>query len=173
MVILIGPSQLSGHAIDLVGIIIIITGTLSWAFGSLYSAHTKNQAPPLVSTALQMLAGGIFLFIFSFLLGDFKSFHVESVSGKSLAALGYLIVFGSWIGYTSYSWLIRVVPPSQASTYAYVNPLVAVLLGWLLGGESVTYQMLIAGACILPGVILILKSKSKSPVPKTNSIEEQ
>ena len=173
IVILIGPSQLSGHAIDLAGVIIIMIGTLSWAFGSLYSAHTKNQAPPLISTALQMLAGGIFLFILSFLLGDFKSFHVESVSGKSLAALGYLIVFGSWIGYTSYSWLIRVVPPSQASTYAYVNPLVAVLFGWLLGGESVTYQMLIAGACILPAVILILKSKSKSPVPETNPIEEQ
>jgi len=173
IVILVGPSQLSGQAIDLIGIIIIMIGTLCWAFGSLYSAHTKNQAPPLVSTALQMLIGGVFLFMLSFLLGDFKSFHVESISGKSLAALGYLIVFGSWIGYTSYSWLIRVVPPSQASTYAYVNPLVAVLLGWLLGGESVTYQMLVAGACILPGVILILKSRPKNPVPETNPIEEQ
>jgi len=173
MIILIGPSQLSGHAIDLVGTVIILVGTLCWAFGSLYSAHKKNQAPPLVSTALQMLNGGIFLGILSFLHGDFESFHVESISGKSFWALGYLIVFGSWVGYTSYSWLIRVVPPSQASTYAYVNPLVAVLLGWLLGGESITVQMLLAGACILPAVILILKSKPKAQMPATNPIEEQ
>ena len=89
---------------------------------------------------------------------------MENISEKSFLALAYLIVFGSWVGFTCYAWLIRVVPPSQASTYAYVNPLVAVLLGWLFGGEAITFQMLVAGAFILPGVILILKSKtSKAP----------
>lgn len=171
MVVLIGPGQLSGHAIDLVGAGVIMVGTLCWASGSLYAAHVKDVAAPLVSTGLQMLAGGLFLSVLALLRGDFAAFHVEAVSAKSWMALGYLIVFGSWIGYTCYSWLIRVVPPSQASTYAYVNPLVAVLLGWLLGGESITSQMLVAGAFILPGVILILKSKThqapaKSEIPE-------
>lgn len=172
MVVLIGPSQLNGQAVDLGGTLIIMTGTLCWAFGSLYAAHTKNMAAPLVSTALQMLAGGLFLSVLALFHGDFEAFHVEKVSNKSLMALGYLIVFGSWVGYTSYSWLIRVVPPSQASTYAYVNPLVAVLLGWLLGGESITTQMLLAGAFILPGVVLILKSKAKPVKPAIIPEEE-
>jgi drug/metabolite transporter (DMT)-like permease len=172
MVVLIGPGRLSGHALDLGGTGVILVGTLCWAFGSLYAAHAKDVAAPLVSTGLQMLVGGLFLTALALLRGDFEGFHVEDVTGKSLLALGYLIVFGSWIGYTSYSWLIRVVPPSQASTYAYVNPLVAVLLGWLLGGESITYQMLVAGAFILPGVILILKSKTRkeAALPVTKEV---
>lgn len=161
MVVLIGPGQLSGHAIDPVGTAVILVGTLCWASGSLYAAHAREVAASLVSTAVQMLAGGLFLMIMAFFRGDMAAFHVEKVSQTSFLALVYLIVFGSWIGYTSYSWLIRVVPPSQASTYAYVNPLVAVLLGWLLGGESITGQMLVAGAFILPGVLLILKSKTR------------
>jgi drug/metabolite transporter (DMT)-like permease len=171
MVVLIGPGQLSGQALDLVGTGVIMVGTLCWAFGSLYAAHVKDVAAPLVSTGLQMLVGGLCLAVLAGMRGDFDGFHVEAVSGKSFLALAYLIVFGSWIGYTSYSWLIRVVPPSQASTYAYVNPLVAVLLGWLLGGESITYQMLVAGAFILPGVILILRSKARK-APADPEVEE-
>lgn len=161
MVVLIGPRQVGTHAIDLVGSSFILLATLCWAFGSLYSAHARWTASPLIFAALQMLLGGLFLLLVALIRGDYASFHVETISGKSWLALLYLIVFGSWIGFTSYSWLIRHVPPSQASTYAYVNPLVAVLLGWLFGGESITYQMLIAGAFILPGVILILRSKKK------------
>lgn len=164
-VVLIGPGQLSGHTLDLAGTAAILVATLCWAFGSLYAAHARSTIPPLLSTALQMLLGGLFLLVLSLLRGDLAGFHVESLSEKSLLALAYLIVFGSWIGFTSYAWLIRAVPPSQASTYAFVNPLVAVLLGWLLGGEAITLQMGIAGAFILPGVILILRSKSrKAPV---------
>lgn len=171
MVVLIGPGRLSGHAIDLVGSCLILVCTLSWAFGSLYAAHVRDVAAPLVSTGLQMLAGGLYLTVMAWLRGDLDGFHVEEVSAKSWMAWSYLIVFGSWIGYTCYSWLIRVVPPSQASTYAYVNPLVAVLLGWLLGGESITSQMLVAGAFILPGVILILRSKAR-PTPATPATAE-
>lgn len=164
MVVLIGPNQLRGHAIGLAGTAAIMVATLCWAFGSLYAAHAKNMAAPLVTTALQMLLGGLFLMLLAFFRGDLEGFHMENISEKSFLALAYLIVFGSWVGFTCYAWLIRVVPPSQASTYAYVNPLVAVLLGWLFGGEAITFQMLVAGAFILPGVILILKSKtSKAP----------
>ncbi|MGV3503139.1 MAG: EamA family transporter [Adhaeribacter sp.] len=161
MVVLIGPGQLSGHAIDPAGTMVILFGAVCWAIGSLYAAHARDMAASLMSTAVQMLAGGLFLTLMAWLRGDLAAFHVEKVSQTSWLALLYLIVFGSWIGYTSYSWLIRVVPTSQASTYAYVNPLVAVLLGWLLGGESITLQMLVAGAFILPGVLLILRSKTR------------
>ncbi|WP_026462440.1 EamA family transporter [Adhaeribacter aquaticus] len=170
IVFLIGPGQLTSHAIDLGGSIIILGGAFSWAFGSLYAAHSKNLAAPLVSTSLQMLTGGLLLTFLSLVKGEFQLFHVEKLSVKSLLALAYLIFVGSLVGYTAYSWLIRVVPPSQASTYAYVNPLVAVLLGWLFGGETISLQMIVAGAFILPGVVLILKSKARpqrvKPVPE-------
>ncbi|WP_146900990.1 EamA family transporter [Adhaeribacter aerolatus] len=166
MVVLIGPGQLTGHALDMLGLGIIVFSTIGWTVGSLYSSVSKTLAPPLIHTALQMLAGGIFLLLMATLRGEVANFHVEQVSLKSWLAFGYLIVFGSLVGFNAYSWLIRVVPPSQASTYAYVNPLVAVILGWLFGGEAITWQMLLAGAFILPGVILILRAKAKNPKPE-------
>ncbi len=162
MIVLIGPGQLVGHSLDNRGLIIIVIATLAWSTGSLYSATAKVLASPLQTTAIQMLVGGALLLLASFITGELTQFQVVQISAKSFLAFGYLIVFGSLIGYTSYSWLIRVVPPSQASTYAYVNPVVAVLLGWLFGGESVTIQMLLAGALILAGVIMILKSRAKA-----------
>ena len=163
MVVLIGPGQLMGQALDMVGLGVITISTIAWAAGSWYSSVSKTLASPLIHTSLQMLIGGIFLLVLSILRGEVANFHVEQVSLKSWLAFGYLIVFGSLVGFNAYSWLIRVVPPSQASTYAYVNPLVAVVLGWLLGGESITLQMLLAGAFILPGVILILRARAKDP----------
>lgn len=166
MVVLIGPGQLTGHALDMLGLGIIVLSTIGWTIGSLFSSVSKTLAPPLMHSALQMLAGGFFLLIMATLRGEVANFHVEQVSLKSWLAFGYLIIFGSLVGFNAYSWLIRVVPPSQASTYAYVNPLVAVILGWLLGGEAITWQMLLAGAFILPGVILILRAKAKTPKPR-------
>jgi drug/metabolite transporter (DMT)-like permease len=166
MVVLIGPGQLVGHALDVVGLGCIVVSTIAWATGSLYSSTTKNLAPPLLSTAIQMITGGGLLLLLALARGEFSTFHVEQVSGKSLWAFVYLIIFGSLIGFTAYTWLIRVVPPSQASTYAYVNPLVAVLLGWLFGGEAISIQMLLAGALILPGVIMILRSRAKPTAPE-------
>jgi drug/metabolite transporter (DMT)-like permease len=166
MVVLIGPGQLRGHSLDMVGLGIIVISTIGWTVGSLYSSVSKTLASPLIHTALQMLAGGLFLLLMATLRGEVANFHVEQVSLKSWLAFGYLVVFGSLIGFNAYSWLIRVVPPSQASTYAYVNPLVAVVLGWLFGGEAITLQMLLAGAFILLGVILILRSKAKAQEPE-------
>jgi drug/metabolite transporter (DMT)-like permease len=145
----------------LVGLAFIISSTISWTIGSLYSSVSKTLAPPLLHTALQMLFGGAFLLLLATIKGEVQTFHVEQVSVKSWLAFGYLVIFGSLIAYNAYSWLIRVVPPSQASTYAYVNPLVAVILGWLLGGESIDPLMLVAGGLILLGVILILRARAK------------
>lgn len=161
IIILIGPGNLVGEGLDLKGLVIIIFGTMCWALGSWYSSTSKNLAPPLLNSAIQMVIGGFILLTIAFLKGDVQEFHLSEISPKSFLAFGYLIVFGSLIAYSSYSWLIRVAPPGQVSTYAYVNPMVAVVLGWLLGGESLTMQMLLAGALILPGVILILKAKEK------------
>jgi drug/metabolite transporter (DMT)-like permease len=166
MVVLIGPGQLSGHSLDMLGLGIIVFSTIGWAVGSLYTSVSKTLAPPLIHTALQMLVGGTFLLLLATVRGEVANFHVEQVSLKSWLAFGYLIVFGSLVGFNAYSWLIRVVPPSQASTYAYVNPLVAVVLGWLFGGEAITWQMLLAGAFILPGVILILRARAKVQKPE-------
>jgi drug/metabolite transporter (DMT)-like permease len=171
MVVLIGPGQLMGQALDMVGLGVITISTIAWAAGSWYSSVSKTLASPLIHTSLQMLIGGVFLLVLATLRGEVANFHVEQVSPKSWLAFGYLIVFGSLVGFNAYSWLIRVVPPSQASTYAYVNPLVAVVLGWLLGGESITLQMLLAGAFILPGVILILRARAKDPKPEVVAAE--
>ena len=162
IVVLIEPGQLVGQSLDLVGLGFIISSTIAWTIGSLYSSVSKTLAPPLLHTALQMLLGGFFLILLAAFHGEMQSFHVEQVSVKSWLAFGYLVMFGSLVAYNAYSWLIRVVPPSQASTYAYVNPLVAVILGWLLADESISWQMLVAATFILLGVILILRARAKA-----------
>lgn len=173
IVVLIGPGQLTGQALDVVGLGIIIMSTIGWTIGSLYSAVSRTTAPPLMHAALQMLTGGILLLLMAGLRGEVANFHVEQVSAKSWWAFGYLIFFGSLVGFNAYSWLIRVVPPSQASTYAYVNPLVAVILGWLFANEAITWQMLLAGAFILSGVILILRAKGKKPKLQAEEVTTQ
>lgn len=161
IVTLIGPQNLMGQGkLDVMGLLVIVFSTVSWAFGSLYGARNKNAAAPVMSTAMQMLIGGILQLLTGSLLGEYTQLNPAAFSAKSLWAFGYLIVFGSLIGFSSYSWLIRVAPPHRVATYAYVNPLVAVLLGWLFGGEAVTWQMLLAGLLILPAVVLILQANA-------------
>lgn len=173
MLTLIGPENLMGQGkMDVVSLLVIIVSTVSWAFGSLYAARSKKAAAPLMSTAVQMIVGGILQLMVGVLLGEPAELNLAGFSTKSILSFGYLVVFGSLIGFSSYSWLIRVAPPSRVATYAYVNPLVAVLLGWLFGGEAVTMQMLLAGLLILPAVILILqanatKEKTAPPVAAT------
>lgn len=170
---LIGPENLQGHGkLDMVSLLVIIFSTVSWAFGSLYAAGSKNAAAPIMSTAFQMITGGVLQLVLGALLGEFSELDVAAFSAKSIMAFGYLVVFGSLIGFSSYSWLIRVAPPSRVATYAYVNPLVAVLLGWLFGGEAVTIQMLLAGLFILPAVLLILQANATTEKKAVTSIHE-
>ncbi|WP_146153476.1 EamA family transporter [Adhaeribacter arboris] len=159
---LIGPDNLMGQGkIDVFSMLVIIISTVSWAFGSLYAARGKNVAAPLMSTAIQMITGGLLQLVIGAFLGEYNALNFAAFSGKSILAFCYLVVFGSLIGFSSYSWLIRVAPPSRVATYAYVNPLVAVLLGWLFANEAVTFQMLLAALFILPAVILILQANAK------------
>jgi drug/metabolite transporter (DMT)-like permease len=150
-------------SVDLLGAAVLVLAALSWAWGSLYGQKAPLPDSPLVSTGMQMLAGGALLMVISILTGEPGRFVLAEVSTRSLLALGYLVVFGAIVAMTAYVWLLRVAPPVLVSTYAYVNPVVAVFLGWAFAGEPLTAGTLIAAAVILAGVVLITTSQGKKP----------
>jgi drug/metabolite transporter (DMT)-like permease len=154
--VLIGPPQTGSHGgnVDLIGAVVLILASLSWAMGSLYSRQAPLPSSPLLGTAMEMLAGGAGLFLLGILTGEFHQLNLANISVRSLMGWGYLIVFGSWIGLTSYTWLLRAAPTPLVSTYAYVNPVVAVFLGHFLGAEPLTFQMLIAATIVVGSVAL-------------------
>jgi drug/metabolite transporter (DMT)-like permease len=160
--LLLGPARLGGQRIDLLGAAVVLFAALTWAVGSLLSRRFAPTASPFQATALQMLAGGALLLVASAVTGEWGRFSFAHVSARSLAALIYLMVFGSLVGYTIYVWLLRVADPSRVSTYAFVNPVVAVFLGWALADETVTLRMLVAAAVIIAAVVLITLESSSS-----------
>ena len=137
------------------GALALIVAGLCWAGGSLYVKHNPTSGSSWMNAAAQMLCGGAGLLLVGILFGE--PFRTEwwRISTRSLVALGYLIVFGSWIGFSAYVWLLKVSTPTRVSTYAYVNPVIAVLLGWALLGESITVSMLKGALLILAGVVII------------------
>lgn len=150
-----------------VGVVMVIVSAIAWAIGSMYATRATVPDSPMLSISLQMLAGGAMLFLAGSLAGEWQALEFDEVSAKSGLALVYLTLFGSLIGFTAYSWLLGVVSPSMASTYAYVNPVVALILGWSLGGEIITIPMLLASAVIIISVIMITLAKpAKKAVPE-------
>jgi drug/metabolite transporter (DMT)-like permease len=149
-------------SVDRLGALAIVLGALSWAAGSLYSRGAPLPRRPLVSAGLASVCGGVLLLAVSVAGGELGEAHVSS---DSLLALGYLTVAGSFVGFTAYVWLLRVAPISLVGTYAYVNPIVAVFLGWALLGEEITVQMAVAGAAIVLSVALIVRASGASPEP--------
>jgi drug/metabolite transporter (DMT)-like permease len=147
-----GPGQ-----IEVVGAAVLLVSSISWAAGSLYSRRAPLPRRPLVGASMQMIAGGAMLGVVGLALGEGS--HVSHVSGASLGALAYLIVFGSLIGFSAYIWLLRAAPTSLVSTYAYVNPVVAVFLGWAVESEPIGARTLVAGAMILLAVALIVRTR--------------
>jgi drug/metabolite transporter (DMT)-like permease len=153
---LVGPDRLlGGGRADLVGAVVVVLGSFSWALGSVYSRHAATPASPFLSTAMQMLGGGAALLVLSVSLGEPWAFEASAVSLRSVLGLLYLIVLGSIVAFSAYIWLLRVSTPTRVSTYAYVNPVIAVLLGWALAGEALTARMLVAATVIVSGVALI------------------
>ena len=136
-------------------VLLLILSTGLWAYGSLYAQRAHLPASPLMTTAVESLVGGAVLSIMSVATGEPWALAGHSVSLKSLLALGYLIVFGSIVAYTAYGWLLKHAPPALVSTYAYVNPVVAVALGWAFDNEAITIWTLIAAAVIVSSVVLI------------------
>ncbi|HVG19150.1 MAG TPA: drug/metabolite exporter YedA [Blastocatellia bacterium] len=162
MVVLIGPVGIAGDSqVRFAGAALLVVATLSWAAGSLYAARTKVADSPLMTAAAQMLAGGALLLLAGLVTGEAGRFDAGQMSLRSIAAFGYLIIFGSLVGFTSYSWLLKVTPPSLASTYAYVNPVVAVLLGWAFAGEPLTLRTMLAAAIIIAAVVIITSYRAR------------
>lgn len=139
----------------LAGGLVVIGGALSWAFGSILSRELPLPASPRMSTALQMLWGGLFLSVAGALVGEWSRWSPGATTARSVAALAYLIVFGGVIAYGAYVWLLRVAPAGRVATYAYVNPVVALLLGWALADEPLTPRTWTGAAVILGSVVVL------------------
>jgi|CXWL01.1.fsa_nt_gi drug/metabolite transporter (DMT)-like permease len=165
--LLVGRDGLAGHgAVHPMGALALIIAALSWASGSLYSRGAPLPKSPMLATSLEMLCGGAALVVVSLALGEPQGFDLAAVSLRSLLGLGFLVFFGSLIGFTAYIWLLGVAKPAQVATYAYVNPVVAVLLGWLFHGEPVTARTFLAAGVIIAGVAVITLSRGRSkPLP--------
>lgn len=153
--VLVVPGGASG-AIDAAGLVTLVGATLSWATGTFLSPRLAMPRNALASTAYQMLAGGLFLLAAALPLGDYARMHPAGVSTASVVSLGYLVVFGSLLAFSAYTWLLQHAPVSVVATYAYVNPVIAVLLGTLVLREPVTPTMIGGAALILAAVAFIV-----------------
>ncbi len=157
IILLVGPGHLlDGRGVHLGGAVVLFLASLSWAVGSLYSSKARLPDSAVLSTGMQMLAGGVVLTIFGTLMGDWSRLVWQNVSARSLFSLAYLAVFGSIIGFSSYFWLLRNTTLTRASTYAFVNPVVAVFLGWAFANEAITSRTLSATAIIVVAVMLVI-----------------
>ena len=141
--------------IDPLGAAVLVLATMSWAIGSLYSRQAALPVSPLLGTGMEMLIGGLGFVALGTVTGEWDRLNLAAISRESWLGLGYLIVFGAWLGFGSYMWLLRVAPTSLVSTYAYVNPIVAVFLGNWLAAESLTPHTLIAATVIVGSVALM------------------
>lgn len=156
VIILIDPVEfVGGEQVDLLGAFVLLVATMSWVWGSLYSRRAEMPSSPLLATAMEMLTGGILLMVLSIASGEMFRMDLAAATNQSWLALLYLVIFGSLIGFTSYIWLLKNVQPALVSTYAYVNPIIAVFLGWLIAAEPLGGRILFAAAIIVAGVALI------------------
>jgi drug/metabolite transporter (DMT)-like permease len=164
--VLVGPVDLSGGGrMQFIGSAVVVFGTLCWATGSVYGTHLPHPSSPWMSAALQMTAGGILLLIFGTAMGEWSRVDPALMSGRSVGALAYLVVFGSLIAFVAYVFLLRHEAPARVGSYAYVNPVVAVFLGWALASEPLTRRTILAAAIILAGVVLIVRHRASSSPP--------
>lgn len=159
LALLVGPGGFGGQAVDGVGAAVLAFGSFAWAGGSIYSRGARLPASPLLATAMEMLAGGVLLTLASLFAGEGSRVALEAISLRSVGAVLYLIAFGSLVGYTAYVWLLKVSTPARVSTYAYVNPVVAVLLGWAIADEPLTPRVLVAAAVIIGAVGVITMAR--------------
>ncbi len=146
---------------QILGAFLVIAAAFSWALGSMYGLRAATPKSSFLTSGMQMLSGGLVLTLVGTIKGEWTTFNIADVSTNSWFALVYLIIFGSLIGFTAYSWLLKNAPPAKVATYAYVNPVIAVFLGWLIAGESFTTQMLVGAGIIVGSVALITSSKKE------------
>lgn len=164
IVVLIGPGAFAGAGHLGPAALVLVAGSLSWAFGSIMTRRGDRPGSPLMTTALQMLAAGAAFAVVAALAGDLRAFSLSRVTLASWLGWAYLVTFGSLIGFTAYVYLLGVVSAAKAATYAYVNPVVAVLLGWAVAREPIGARTLVAAAITLAGVALITSTQPASSV---------
>jgi drug/metabolite transporter (DMT)-like permease len=153
--LLVSARGSASSSVDPLGAAILILASASWAWGSVISKTAALPESPFVATSMEMIAGGVLLLLTALAAGQLKGFDPRHVSLQAWLSWGYLVVFGSLVGFTAYIWLLGVTSIAKAGTYAYVNPIVAVLLGWAILHEPVTARMLLAAGIILAGVALV------------------
>lgn len=161
--LMVSSRDAQGHGlVNPAGAVMLLSASVCWAAGSIFSRHARQPASALLAISMQMIAGGALMLLAGCVLGEAQRFHWHDVSTQSAEAFVYLTVFGSLVGFTCYVWLLRVSTPARVSTYAYVNPLIAVMLGRVILGEPLPGGALLAGGFILAAVILItVKGRAK------------
>ena len=165
LVLLIGPDAIAPRGtsrIDVGAALVPVVGSLLWALGSIFSRYAPRPSSAQLTTGMQMLTGGVAFLLVSALAGEPRHFSFAAVTGASWLGYFYLVTFGSLLGFTAYIYLLGATTPAKAATYAYVNPVVAVILGWAVAGEPFTPRMLVAAAIILGAVAMITLASSKT-----------
>jgi drug/metabolite transporter (DMT)-like permease len=169
--VLVGPSLVAGDGgLDSLGVASIALAALTWSAGAMFSRRAAAPASPVRATAMQMVAGALLSVVVGFAIGEHRQLSLAAISPASVMAVGYLVVAGALVGFTAYLWLMRVSTPSRVATHAYVNPVVAVLLGWAILRESVTARTGVAMAIIVIGVVLIVSAPSRTRSPRARRV---
>lgn|SRR5579862_1576060 len=165
LILLVGPAHLGGsERVNPTGAGILVVGSFAWAWGSIYSKHHDLPSSPMLGVAMQSLAGGSALWIVGLLAGEGRQLHLGAITARSWIALAYLLVFGTGIGFTAYVYILKKSTAARVGTYAFVNPVVALFLGWLGNGETITLRTALAAAVILTAVLLVITAPHKNPV---------
>ena len=158
--LLIGPSAFLGAGdIDPLASLVLLAGSLSWSAATVFAKRASVPASPPLASAIQLVGGALSLTVVSALAGEFGRVELSEIPLKATLSIAYLIIFGSVIAFSAYSWLMRVASPTKISTYAYVNPIVAMLLGWAVADEEMSVRVLVAAAIVLAGVMLITRKR--------------
>lgn len=161
--LLMGRSALTSVPGMFISSLAVVISALSWSIGVVYSRRSHLSGNPLLLSALSLLAGSVQLLLVGTIAGEYRGFSLSSVSLRSWLSLGYLILFGSVVAFTAYNWLMEHYSPTLVATHTFINPIVAVLLGWLLAGETFTFNVLLSAAMVVSAVILMDRGMARLP----------
>ncbi len=174
VILLMWPGQSDGLLqVNPWGAAVLVFAALIWSIGSIFSRYTRLPASPLMGSAVEMLVGGAALGLLGALTGEFSKLNLSGITTPSLLGLAYLIIFGALVGYSAYTWLLQVAPTSLVSTYAYVNPLVALAIGALIGNEALSPRTLIAAAVIIGSVALTTSAQKVAKPVEIPIVEKE
>lgn len=174
LLLLVPPGKLGAPGtIDPFGALVLVLGALSWAVGSVYSRHAALPRSLLLASGMEMIAGGAWLVLAGLVAGEASAIDLEAISPRSLLAFAYLVVFGSIVAFNAFTYLLEFSTPAHVSTYAYVNPVVALLLGWILAGESLSARTLAGAAVIVSAVAVVTAGPApRAAAPDADSVAE-